>query len=139
MKQLFNLKLILFTLVVLNLSNGFAATPNEQLVSSCSNKIEKILIRYYQTLGYSKKVSFIDKPSLLSYRHYKNGTVVGVYSTPPLGDTQQDGYFRGTGATVLAGFTKSSCQILEIKLSTGFDSKFEISVDEDKFDVELIE
>lgn len=139
MKTLSNLKFMLFTLIILNLSNGIAATPSKQLISSCSNKIEKILISYYQTLGYSKNVSFIDKPALLSFRHYKNGSVVGAYSTPPLGDAQQDGYFRGTGATVLVGFSKNSCQILEIKLSTGYESKFEISVDEDPFDAELIE
>lgn len=139
MKTLSYLKFMLFTLIVLNLSNGFAASPNEQLISSCSNKIEKNLISYYQTLGYSKKVSFIDKPILINYRHYKNGTIVGVYTTPPLADAHQEGYYRGTGATVLAGFTKNSCHILEIKLSTGFDSKFQISIDEDPFDAELIE
>lgn len=139
MKTLSHLKLMLFTLITFNLSLGVAAIPNEQTLARCSNKIEKSLIRFYQTLGYSRKIAFLEKAKLVSYRHYKNGSIVGEFSTAPLAEAQQDGYYQSTGAIVLAGFTGKSCQLLEIRLSTGFEQNLQISVDQDPFHIKLIE
>lgn len=137
MKNLTKNKYIITFLFIFNLSTAFAGQPSQAVIKNCSEKIEKKVLKLYQSFGYSSKIDFIDSVALLSYRTYKNGTLVGEFSTAPLTDEIIDGYYQSTGATVLAGFNKKTCDILEIKLATGFESKFQISLDNDKFQIDF--
>lgn len=128
---------IITLLFLLNHTASFAAQPNQVVLKNCSKKIEMSVLKLYRSLGYSSKINFIDTIALLSYRTYENGTIVGEFSTPPLSEENIDGYYQSTGATILAGFNKKSCDLLEVRLSTGFESKFQISLETDKFKIDF--
>ena len=90
MKNLTKNKYIITFLFIFNLSTAFAGQPNQAVIKNCSEKIEKTVLKLYQSFGYSSKIDFIDSVALLSYRTYKNGTLVGEFSTAPLADEKID-------------------------------------------------